>query len=103
MDSGLAVAGHFGPDPLAAIRNDGYAATAISSGNLSTTSWPLSVTMKVWPRKIPNIPSAVIGLGSAMITMPGLSTFLEFFRGDVFGDHMRFVGDQIDAVHLGRT
>ena len=30
--------------------------------------------MKVWPRKMPNMPSAVIGLGSAMMIMPGLST-----------------------------
>src|SRR5215468_10019350 len=30
--------------------------------------------MKVCPRKMPNIPSAVIGLGSAMMIMPGLST-----------------------------
>src|SRR5262249_41624746 len=49
-------------------------ATAISSGNLSTTSCPSLVTMKVWPRKMPNSPSAVIGLGSAMMIMPGLST-----------------------------
>src|SRR5262249_18910533 len=49
-------------------------ATAIASGKLSTHSWPASVTMKVCPRKMPNIPSAVIGLGSAMMIMPGLST-----------------------------
>src|SRR6266436_3258951 len=49
-------------------------ATAISSGKLSTHSWPAPVTMKVCPRKMPNIPSAVIGLGSAMMIMPGLST-----------------------------
>src|SRR5262249_45412642 len=49
-------------------------ATAISSGNASTHSWPVPVTMKVWPRKMPNMPSAVIGLGSAMMIMPGLST-----------------------------
>src|SRR5436190_10786353 len=36
--------------------------TAISSGNWSTTSWPSRVTMKVWPRKIPKLPSGVIGL-----------------------------------------
>src|SRR5262249_50496013 len=51
-----------------------HCATAISSGKLSTHSWPVSVTMKVCPRKMPNIPSAVIGLGSAMMIMPGLST-----------------------------
>src|SRR5262249_53397218 len=51
-----------------------HSATAISSGKLSTHSWPASVTMKVCPRKMPNIPSAVIGLGSAMMIMPGLST-----------------------------
>src|SRR5215831_14689231 len=49
-------------------------ATAISGGKLSTHSWPVSVTMKVCPRKMPNSPSAVIGLGSAMMIMPGLST-----------------------------
>src|SRR5262249_53639758 len=49
-------------------------ATAISSGKLSTHSWPASVTMKGCPRKRPNSPSAVIGLGSAMMIMPGLST-----------------------------
>src|SRR5262245_40105192 len=49
-------------------------ATAISSGNASTHSWPVSVTTKVWPRKMPNMPSGVIGLGSAMMIMPGLST-----------------------------
>src|SRR6516165_11084477 len=53
---------------------DQQLATAISSGNSSTHSGPLSVMMKVWPRKMPNRPSAVIGLGSAMITIPGLST-----------------------------
>src|SRR5258707_10909318 len=47
---------------------DQHFATAISSGNLSTHSWPFGMMMKVWPRKIPNRPSAVIGLGSAMIT-----------------------------------
>src|SRR5262252_4592550 len=51
-----------------------HCATAISSGKLSTHSWPVSVTMKVCPRKMPNSPSAVIGLGSAMMIMPGLST-----------------------------
>src|SRR6516165_3225109 len=51
-----------------------HSATAISSGKLSTHSWAVSVTMKVCPRKMPNIPSAVIGLGSAMMIMPGLST-----------------------------
>jgi hypothetical protein len=51
-----------------------HGATAISSGKLSTHSWPSLVTMKVCPRKMPNIPSAVIGLGSAMMIMPGLST-----------------------------
>ena len=48
--------------------------TTSSQGNLSTHSLPVSVTMKVWPRKMPNWPSAVIGFGSAMNTMPGLNT-----------------------------
>ena len=48
--------------------------TTISHGNLSTHSLPRSVTMNVWPMKMPNWPSAVIGLGSAMNTMPGRNT-----------------------------
>ena len=54
------------------------APTAISSGKSSQTSCPVSVTMKVWPRKMPNSPSGVIGLGSAMITMPGFNTCSNF-------------------------
>src|SRR5262249_22273754 len=49
--------------------------TTISHGNLSQHSLPLSVTMNVCPMKMPNLPSAVIGLGSAMNTMPGRNTF----------------------------
>ena len=37
-----------------------------------------------------------------MITMPGLQHFLEFLGGDVLGDDVRLVGDEVDAVALGR-
>src|SRR5262249_27478521 len=45
--------------------------TTSSHGKASTHSWPVSVTMNVWPRKMPKFPSAAIGFGSAMNTMPG--------------------------------
>jgi hypothetical protein len=49
---------------------------------------------------MPNIPSAVIGLGSAMMIMPGLRT-LSIRRPRYAGEDVRLVGDDVDAVHLG--
>ena len=48
------------------------------------------------------MPSAVIGLGSAMMIMPGLSTMSNVFAPHVLGGDVRIVGDEVDAVALGR-